>query len=442
MRDFLSEIKDRVLVYDGSKGYMLQQLGMKGGECAELWNVEKPERVREVYRAYKEAGSDVLQTNTFPGNRVHLEKYGLGDRTYELNFHGVKLAKEVAGEECLVAASIGPTGLLFEPSGELTFDEAYEIFKLQVQAVVDGGADLINFETFTDIAEMRTALLAAREITDIPVICSMAYEAGGRTLMGSEPRTVVAVLTALGADMIGVNCSMGAEHMLGVVKSLFETGGGYLSVKPNAGLPEVVDGKAVYKETAESFAGAAAEYVGYGARLIGGCCGTTPEYIRALKMRLSAMQDPDAGKPAPVGNPPGRAITSSVKYLQVHEDGTIRAGRLDAGMDEALRRELSSGNIEGAADAAMELASEGNEAVYVNVDAAGGVDRLLEKVVNAVQGYVREPLILETSNPKALESALRIYKGVAGVRIGSKVGEPDREQLIAAARKYGSVILN
>jgi len=175
MKDFLREIEKRVLIYDGSKGYMLQEVGLKGGECGEFWNITKKDEVKSVYLKYFAAGSDVIQTNTFPGNRAHLEKFSLSERTYDINYWGTKLAREAAGDDRLVAASIGPTGTLFEPSGELSFEAAYEIYKEQVQAVVDGGADIINFETFTDVAEMRAALLAAKENSNLPVICSMSF---------------------------------------------------------------------------------------------------------------------------------------------------------------------------------------------------------------------------------------------------------------------------
>jgi 5-methyltetrahydrofolate--homocysteine methyltransferase len=227
VKSFLEEIKNRVLIFDGSKGYLLQRLGMKGGECPELWNVTHAALVKEIYRKYKEAGSDVIQTNTFQGNRNQLEKYSLGDRTYELNFEGTRLAREVMGRDGFVAASIGPVGKLFEPSGDLTFEACYEIFKEQLRGVVDGGADIINFETFTDLAEMRAALLAAKETTDLPVICSLAFESGGRTMMGTDPCTAVTVLKSLGADMVGTNCSFGPQHLLEVVKKMSEAGGDF-----------------------------------------------------------------------------------------------------------------------------------------------------------------------------------------------------------------------
>ncbi len=438
MSNFLGEIEKRVLIHDGSKGYMLQKLGLKGGECGESWNISKPDAVREVYRAYLEAGSDVIQTNTFPGNRIELEKYGLGDKTYEINYQGARLAREVAGGKAFVCASIGPTGLLFEPSGELTFDRAYEIFSEQVKAVADGGADVINFETFTDIAELRAAYFAARDNTELPVICSLAFENNGHTLMGTDPYVEALVLNAIGADMAGTNCSFGPEHMTGIVKKLQEAGGGYLSAKPNAGLPQIIDGKTVYDETPEHFADLAAKFAGYGARLIGGCCGTTPEYITALKAKLadqSAVPTAQLKKELPKG-----ILTSAVRFVEADNLDTGNIGILDASKDAVLLEALKSGDISFVEDAALDLASEGYEAVFVSIDAVQGETELLGRVVDMIQWYVKEPLIIRTGDAAALDRALRLYRGIAGVAL---CGDEDgKKALKTVAAKYGGVVVD
>ncbi len=437
MSDFLGEIAKRVLIHDGSKGYMLQKLGLKGGECGESWNISKPDSVRQVYRAYLEAGSDVIQTNTFPGNRIELEKYGLDDKTYEINYQGARLAREVADGKAFVCASIGPAGLLFEPSGELTFDRAYEIFSEQVKAVADGGADVINFETFTDIAELRAAYFAARDNTDLPVICSLAFENNGHTLMGTDPYVAALVLKSIGADMAGTNCSFGPEHMTGIVKKLQEAGGGYLSAKPNAGLPQIIDGKTVYEETPEHFAELAAQFAGYGARLIGGCCGTTPEFIRALKAKLAVQSAGTAMQP--VNELPKGILTSAVRFIEADKLDNGNLGVLDASKDAGLLEALKRGDLSFVEDTALDFASEGYDAVYINIDAVNGETDLLSRVVDRTQWYVKEPLIVYTGDAAALDKALRIYRGIAGVAIcGDEAG---KVALKAVAAKYGSVVL-
>jgi len=429
MKQFMKEIEHRILVHDGSKGVMLQRKGLKGGECGELWNLTRQDAVREIYRSYMEAGSDVIQTNTFPGNRVHLEKFGLGDQTYEINFQGARLAREVAGDRAFVCASIGPTGLLFEPSGELSFERAHQIFSEQVKAVVDGGVDLINFETFTDLAELRAAFFAAREQSDLPVVCSLAFEHNGRTLMGTEPSIAAAVLKAIGADLAGANCSFGPDHMGGIVEAFYNAGGGFLSVKPNAGIPIVVNDQVTYEETPEHFAELTAGFAAHGARLIGGCCGTTPEHIRALKKRVEKLE------PVPVKTPPAGMLTSGVRSIMLDALNASRIGFLQvAGFRDALKKD----DLAFVEEAALDLASEGYESILVDVDAVPA-GMLLARVVDRVQWYVRDPLIIRTKDAAALDSALRIYRGIAGV-ILPESGD-SREELDRIARKYGSVIL-
>ncbi|NJD01124.1 MAG: homocysteine methyltransferase, partial [Ruminiclostridium sp.] len=386
------------------------------------------------YRLYKEAGSDVIQTNTFPGNRIHLDKYSLGDKTYEINYWGAKLARETAGDNTLVAASIGPIGQLFEPSGELTFEKAYEVFSEQVKAVTDGGVDIINFETFTDVAEMRAALLAAKENSNLPVICSMAYEANGRTLMGNDPFIAVSVLLSLGADMAGVNCSFGAGHMLDIVKKMHDARGGYLSVKPNAGLPEVIDGKVCYHETAENFAEQTAGYVKYGARLIGGCCGTTPEYIKAIRDTVGKME------PVPVKKRERGIITSGTRTFPVAELKTGSVGKLDTSIDNELLYRLNKGDFTYLEDLVLDLSTESFDAVMINTDAAAGNGELLARTVNIAQSYIKVPLILKTVNPSTLENALRIYKGIAGI-VADEAENENRNRILKLAGKYGSEIV-
>lgn len=428
---FLREIEKRILIHDGSKGYLLQRMGLKGGECGEFWNLTNQDAVRGVHRAYLEAGSDVLQTNTFPGNRIHLEKFGLGDKTCEINYWGARLAKEVAGNRAFVSASIGPAGSLFEPLGELTFENACEIYREQVEALVEGGADIINFETFTDLAELRAAYIAARDITNLPVICSLAFENSGRTLMGTDPFTAVSVLKSMGADMVGANCSFGPEHMEGIIESMFKAGGGYLSVKPNAGLPSVSGNVVTYHESPERFAELSAEFANYGARLIGGCCGTTPEFISKLKEKLADME------PVPVCERLRGFITSDVKSIDVRSLNKANIYRLDAAKDQTVSEALKNNDFSWTEDTALDIAAEGYDAILVDVDSVQGDAGLLAIVVDRLQWYVKDPFIIETSNAAALERALKIYRGTAGVVI--KTGSGDETRNIA--EKYGSVII-
>lgn len=435
MKSFLEDIKEKVLVFDGSKGYMLQRLGLTSDECPELWNVTHSEKVKEIYQAYKDAGSDVIQTNTFTGSRPHLEKYSLHERVYEINYAGARLAREVMGSDGYVAASVGPIGRLFEPSGDLTFEEAYEVYKEQVKALAYGGVDIINFETFTDIAEMRAALLAVRETVNLPVVCSMAFEANGRTLMGSDPQIVAVVLKSLGADMVGANCSFGPEQLLGIIKNMSESGCGYLSVKPNAGLPEMIDGKVVYNELPETFSKLAQEFLNLGVRLIGGCCGTTPEFVRAIKEKVIGFDAPVFEEKFP------QAIASPFRLLNVEGTGPINAGSMSAETNKEFASAIVNDDMDAVADMSLDMSTEDYDAVHICINDSRGDEKLLARVVNTVQGYVKVPLIIESSNPVALGHALRIYKGRAGV-IFSGNDSQLAEELAGVAEKYGSVIID
>lgn len=431
--NFLGEIKKRVLVYDGSKGYLLQKLGLKGGDCPELWNVERRDEIKKIYAAYRDAGADVIQTNTFQGNRLQLERYNLGDRTYELNYESTRLAKEVMGDKGFVAASIGPIGRLFEPSGDLTFNLAYETYKEQVIAVAEGGADIINFETFTDVADMRAALIAAKDCTDLPVICSMAFEQNGKTLMGSDPYLAAIVLKSLGADMIGVNCSFGPEHMIDIVKEMARQGDIYLSVKPNAGLPEMIDGEIIYKQNPDEFANLLIEFTDLGARLIGGCCGTTPDFIKKIKEKIvkSEMREmPSENR---------ELITSSTKVIDVSNLHKFKIGYLSCSKDLELLHALENNDMDEATDSIMEFLGSDYDLIYINIDLAKGESNLLGRVLDIAQGYIRQPFIIETIDPKALELALRLYRGKAGVIIKSELDKSNSLKNIA--EKYGSSIL-
>jgi len=431
MDKFINLIKKRVLVYDGSKGYMLQKAGLRGGECPELWNKEHSSKVMDIHTAYVEAGCDVIQTNTFQGNRLQLEKYSLQDRTYELNYLGARLARDAMGNRGYVAASIGPTGKMFEPFGDLTFQKALDIFREQVKALVDGGVDIINFETFTDLAEMRAAYFAAREVSSLPVICSFSFESTGKTMMGSDPYTAALVMKSLGADMIGTNCSFGPDHMLKIVRKMHDVGDIFLSVKPNAGIPKITNGETEYSQTPQSFSSFIPYFIEYGARLVGGCCGTTPEYISDIKDKVNQK------KLSETASFSGDNIISSssqcVNVLTIEENSIAK---LDAGTDDELLKRLNDKGAEYIAELAMHIQEEGTNAIYVNVDNVEKEKTFLANVVEELQTYVKCPLIFGTKDPEALESALVIYKGVAGVMAD---GSADIHR---TAKKYGSVLLN
>ncbi len=288
--DILEKLSERVLLLDSAMGTMLQRSGLKSGiEAGELWNIEeeKKNKVWEIHRANVESGSDVIITNTFGANRFKLAHYNAAGRVNRINSAGARLAREAAGEEVLVAGDIGPTGEILEQSGgERTADEIRSAFEEQVAGLLEGGVDLFILETFMDVAELKLALESVKAACDLRVIASMTFQStAGRlaTMWGLSPEQAARELTEAGADIVGANCGLGSSEMVQVVSGMAQGTGLPICAQPNAGLPEVVEGETVYRETAEQMAEKALELTAAGARLIGGCCGSTPEFIAAAK---------------------------------------------------------------------------------------------------------------------------------------------------------------
>ncbi len=409
---FIDDIKQKILVFDGSMGRMLFENGLGVGTCPEEWNLTQPDIIKAIYKGYIDAGADVIQTNTFQSNGIKLEEYGLKNSLYDINYQSAKLAKEAAGGKCYVAASIGPLGKLLEPFGDLTFEKAYNTFKEQVEAVVAGGADIISFETFTDISELRIALLAAKENCSLPVICSVSYEQNGRTLMGTDPEVCAVILHSMGADLIGTNCSFGPEYMLKIAESYGKTGLPF-SVKPNAGLPEIIDGKQVFKETPEGFVKLLPEFIKNGARLLGGCCGTTPNYIAQVSKLVKASNEENKIQQKKLNLDYITSVSTRIAFEKI---GSAEVGRIDVKTDKMLADSLKSGDIGAVTDAAMDLLDEECEIILIDADIEKSEDKLmLANVVREAQTYLKQPFILKSNSIEMLDAALRAYKGRAGI---------------------------
>ncbi len=283
-RDMLNEKK--TLVSDGALGTELAKKGLQPGECPELLNDEKPDVVREVARSYVEAGSDVILTNTFGGSPVKLARYGLESRTEELNEKGVRLAVEASVGKAVVLGSIGPTGEFLAPLGTISEVEMIAAFGRQIRGMVAGGAQGFVLETMTDLGEIICALKAAEENADLPVICSMTFDKGARgyaTMMGVTPDRAIDVLEEARADAVGANCGTGILDIIEICRIMRSRSCLPLWMKPNAGLPELVGGNTVYRESPEEMASHIPELLNAGANIVGGCCGTTPENIRKIR---------------------------------------------------------------------------------------------------------------------------------------------------------------
>lgn len=283
----------QILLSDGAMGTELQKRGLPSGHCPEEYNISHPQIIQSVYKDYYDAGSDIVETNSFGGNRMRLAAHGMQDKVKEFCRRSAELAKEVCPQERFVAGSIGPTGGMMAPLGNLTAEKAYEIFAEQAEALAEGGADIIFVETMMAVEEAEAALRAAKEASGLPVSVSMTFdktEAGVRTSWGVDAAMAVERLSAAGADVIGANCGNGVEIVIEVIRQMRSLTPLPLLAQPNAGIPEIIDNQIVYKETPQSMSKKLREILDIGVNILGGCCGTTPKHIRMFRKLIDEIQ--------------------------------------------------------------------------------------------------------------------------------------------------------
>lgn len=285
-QSWIAQLTGRVLLADGAMGTMLQAAGLSAGECPEEWNMTHPDRVGDIHRQYLDAGCDLLLTNTFGGSRLKLQRFGLGTLVEEVNRAGVQLARAIALEGTRIAASIGPTGELPEPYGEVSVETLVDVFSEQITAAVAEGIDLIWIETMSELIEACAAITAAKASCQLPVIVTMTFDRGPRgyhTLMGVSPVDAARALYDAGADLVGANCGLGSDEIIEIIRAMREAmPTGALVAKPNAGLPQWSGGRIIYPESPEWMAVRIPRLIEAGARIVGGCCGTTPDHLRMM----------------------------------------------------------------------------------------------------------------------------------------------------------------
>jgi 5-methyltetrahydrofolate--homocysteine methyltransferase len=276
-----------ILIADGATGTMLQAAGLPIGTPGEAWILERPEEIKKLHRAYVEAGSQLILTSTFGGTRARLDKAGLGNRVGEINRRAAELAREVAGDGRYVGGDIGPSGEMMLPLGKLSHAAAVDIFAEQAEALAAGGADCIYIETMSDLSEARAAVEGAKRVSSLPVFCTFSFDSHGRTSMGVSPRQAAQALAEFGVAAVGANCGHAPEEVLDLLPQMRETAPGvYLIAKPNAGIPRMVKRQVVYDATPERMAELARQYVALGARIVGACCGSSPEHLAAIAVAL------------------------------------------------------------------------------------------------------------------------------------------------------------
>lgn len=423
-------LKDNVVCFDGAMGTEIIKKGLKLGEVPELYNVENREIIKDIHKSYVMAGCDVITANTFGANRLKLK-----DTSYsveEIIKSGIEIAKE-ASDGRFIALDVGPLGQMLSPLGTLEFDEAYSIFKEQVIAGEKYGADLILIETMSDLQELRIALLAAKENTELPVFCTMSFESNGRTFMGCSIEAMAVTLENM-ADAIGINCSLGPKEMAPIVNKLTELTNAYIIVQPNAGLPRIVDDKSIYDIDAENFSEYALEFVRSGVNIIGGCCGTTPEHIKNVVQKVKDL------KPKAKYAVDKFCACSPSRVVEINQVRVI-GERINPTGKKAFKDALLNNDIDYILRQGIMQMDAGADMLDVNVGIPD-IDEatVMENVIQRLQAITDAPLQIDSVNPNVIERALRVYCGKAIVN--SVNGEKKSlDRILPLVKKYGANVV-
>ncbi len=442
--NFRDYIRQGFVFLDGATGSNLQEHGMQAGDCPETWILEHPDVFVELQKGYIQAGSDVLYAPTFTCNRIKLAEYGLEDRLEEMTAKLVGLSRRAVEEsgttrQVYIAGDMTMTGEQLYPMGTLSFEELVDVYKEQVRALVAAGVDLFVVETMMSLQECRGAVLAIKETCgdELPVMVTLTFQEDGRTLYGTSPETAAIVLESMGVDAVGVNCSAGPDKMVDLIQRMERMVGIPLVVKPNAGLPKLVDGRPAYDMGAEEFSETMLPLVKKGATILGGCCGTTPEHIKRLRERL-AGEVPVFPEKKKV-----RALTNERNYVEIDLEGTfsIVGERINPTGKKELQAQLREGELELVVSMAEEQVEKGAKILDVNMG-MNGIDEkeMMLQAIYELTLAVDVPLSIDSSYVDVVEQALRIYPGRA--LINSISLEPEKfEKLIPAAKKYGAMFI-
>ena len=420
--------KNEFVFLDGGMGTMLQSFGIETEHVPELLNLTNPEAIMKIHRLYIESGSDIIYANTFGANRYKLAK--CGHSTEEIVGAAVSNARTAAGDKALVALDIGPIGQLLEPAGTLKFEDAYNCYKEVVLAGKD--ADIIVIETMTDLYEVKAALLAAKENSDKPVLVTMTFEENMRTFTGVSPECMTAVLEGLGADAIGVNCSLGPEELFPVLERICSLTTLPVIAKPNAGLPDPVTNE--YSVAPDDFAASALKLAGAGVAIFGGCCGTTPTHIRKMTEALTGIKR----KQRTITRKSG--VCSAVNYVEINQPRVI-GERINPTVKKRFKEALLANDIDYILGQAVEQIHAGAEILDVNVGLPGIDEKaMMINAVKAIQGICDTPLQLDSTIPEVLEAGLRVYNGKPIVN--SVNGEDESlEAILPIVKKYGAAVV-
>lgn len=437
-QEFRAFMKKNPIILDGATGSNLQKQGMPAGVCPEEWILQHREIMIALQREFVDAGSNIVYAPTFTANRIKLKEYGLESQVRQMNLDLVALSKEAVGDRAYVAGDLTMTGEQLAPLGRLDFEELIDIYKEQINCLVEAGADLLVVETMMSLQETRAALIAAKEVCDLPVMATMTFESDGRTLYGTDAITAAVVLESLGADAVGTNCSTGPDKMADVVRNMALVTTIPIIAKPNAGLPSLDEkGNTVYDMEAEEFGICMKALVEAGAAIIGGCCGTTPEHIRALRRHAGDMQIVHR-KPSDM-----RFLTSERQTVSfgLSDNFIIVGERINPTGKKKLQEQLRAGNMDMVVDFAEEQEACGAGILDINMGMSGVNEKeLMLKAIETVGGITSLPLSLDSSHVDVLEAALRRYPGRALINSIS-YEKAKLDALLPIAKKYGAMFV-
>lgn len=437
-----------MFIFDGAMGTMLQQAGLQEGQCPELLNLENPSLIESIHAQYLQNGSDIITTNTFGGCSIKLEDYNLAHRVFEINKAAVKIAQEAIQKNkpgAKVAGSMGPTGKFIQPLGTLTFDEIYSTYFEQAQALLEGGADYLLIETIIDIQEMRAALLAAKDARqnlhkekETQIICQLSFSDDGRTITGTTPAAAAILLEAMGADIIGINCSLGPEQFIPLLKEMTSVTNLPLSAQPNAGMPKLVGNQTIFPLSPKEMGSFVPALLDAGATYLGACCGSTPAHIREIAAAVK--------KHSPLERPhcqPFTALTSRTQIVRLgHQYAPVIIGeRINPTGRKVLAAEIKEGSFMTVKKDALAQVAAGAHVLDVNmgvpdIDQAATMHRAISELAMLVE----VPLSIDTLDPAALEAGLKAYPGRP--LINSVNAEPEQmAAIMPLAKRYGAALL-
>lgn len=431
MKPFAKAFGKEPLYFDGAMGTMLQREGLQSGEAPETWNLLRPECIKGIHRAYLKSGCNIIKTNTFGANPLTHGK----EKAAELVSEGVRLALEAVQDKGYVALDIGPTGRLIAPMGTLEFEDAVTAFAASIRAGAAAGADLVLIETMSDPYEARAALLAAKENCDLPVILTFTFDQRGKLFTGGDVSVAVGVAESLGADAVGLNCGFGPAQMRPLVEEFLSFSSLPVVVNPNAGLPVVTDSGLSYDLTPDAFAEIMAELLDMGVTAAGGCCGTTPDHLKALISHTASW------RPKQIEDKDITYVTSYAKTVRIGGTPILIGERINPTGKPAFRRALKEGDMGYVLNEGLGQAACGAHVLDVNVGIPGIHEAdIMCRTVRELQAVCDLPLQIDSSDPKTLEYALRIYNGRP--LLNSVNGKQESlAQILPLAKKYGAVVV-